>query len=202
MSSNPTDLNLHEAMKELAPPIAMEGKWSLVGERTHRVRRRGRVTRTISLAAATLAIAAVAYWGYAELGSGPAFLRIDNGAVIGDSGFTGTKPDLAEDLRTAWREVLLEGLWAGNIDALPEHPASLPSEFYSRPGNAFALPGEVELPWDRWRPLWVFGNELSAADVVAAFQAQAGSRPFIGVSAASRALEDGSSFGRGQYGPL
>ncbi len=165
-------------MKGLAPTITLEGKWRRVETKNHRARRRLRWMRSLRVAAAVLLLAGVGYLSYGGFRSDERIVGIDE-ALVKDGASAPRGFELGAYLGTAWRELLLEGLWAGNVETLPEHPAGLPPEFWREPQNPFSVPEDVELPWAEWKPLWVFGNELSADEVLAAFRSHGETRPFI-----------------------
>ncbi|MFH0915753.1 MAG: hypothetical protein V1912_04825 [bacterium] len=76
-----------------------------------------------------------------------------------------------------------QGLWAGNVKTVPEHPVSLSSEFFVRPVS----PAELVMP----TPLWIFANDLTPEEVAQAVDAAAEDQPvfvFLPTTAAEDAL--------------
>ncbi len=54
------------------------------------------------------------------------------------------------------------GLWAGNVETLPERPKSLPPEFWEEPQGSAETEGD--------QPLWIFANELTADELEAGIE--------------------------------
>ncbi|MCZ7662226.1 MAG: hypothetical protein M5U22_04455 [Thermoleophilia bacterium] len=178
MNEYQSDAELRRALKNLAPPIAVEGKWGRVQARTRRARRFGGLRKTVGLVAALGVISLAAPWAYGALRPAPPIVQIED-QVVGGGVSVPSKPDVAQELALAWRDVFLEGLWAGNVDTLPERPAGLSADFWQEPENPFEVPQDLTPSWNEWKPLWVFGNELAPQQALSAFQAQGERRPVL-----------------------
>ena len=125
MSDPSSESHLHSALAGLAPPIALDDKWNRIQARTaHRRRsRRLRIGACVICGLGALSLAVI--WACGAIRSPNPVL------VIGDDLTDATMTaaafcDVAEELRQAWRDEFLEGLWSGNVDTIPARPASLP----------------------------------------------------------------------------
>ena len=178
MSDPSSESHLHSALAGLAPPIALDDKWNRIQARTaHRRRsRRLRIGACVICGLGALSLAVI--WACGAIRSPNPVL------VIGDDLTDATMTaaafcDVAEELRQAWRDEFLEGLWSGNVDTIPARPASLPPEFWEEPANPLEIPSNLDPSFTEGKPLWIFANELALQEVLSAFQRESARRPVV-----------------------
>ncbi len=162
-------------------------------------RRKGAWSRTVRLVAlATSAVVVIAALGIGvsalahRLGNNGGVIVI-NDDTLGAVPATGTTEASALSpsvyLSQAWRDTLLEGLWAGNVDTIPQHPNGLSADFWEEPTNPLEIPEKLVPGWSQAKPVWIMGNELSPQEAVSSFRAQSETRPVL-VLAPPRELLD------------
>ena len=204
-----SDQELRAALHRLAPDVEEHGVWEALhsrggrkptrvplfasGERVFagnakpaRPRRASRTRRFIGFAAVTAIVLVAVVFGANALVER---MTEDHSVVVitddtmGPSSTAGSGEAAASspiaELAQAWRDMFLEGLWAGNVDTIPEHPAGLSSDFWVEPENPLELPMSLASSFEETKPLWIFADELDPEEVLSAFRTESGRRPVL-----------------------
>jgi hypothetical protein len=160
MDTHDTDKAIRSLYHRLEPRVNAEDFCRTLD--THLVSRKGRPARGRPLRAALvacLALVCVAAVGAAVYAAVTYVGQPHQVIVIADAP-TSTSGSSTTTTAFAREEFDFQGLWAGNVQTVPERPVSLPSQFYQEPGDpAQLVMGE---------PLWVFAGELTSEEAAAA----------------------------------
>jgi len=188
------DHDLRAALHRLAPEVVEDGVWEALHlQRKRRPRKRLLVPVAVGVAVVACIVAALLALGLV----GPR--DQDQIVYILDSpGVQATMVPGSDVPNIVWPQGQDWGLWAGNVEVLPESTMHLPPEFYTGPatpatapdlpqylrdaGMSFKPPSEIE------KPLWVFADEVDidqVADEISA--AREAGRPVLVVNVQSNA---------------
>ncbi len=188
MNDPSSDAELRSALTDIAPRITLDGKWDRVQTRSTRTRRVRRLAKGGALVAGLLITSLMLIWVIGAFRT-PNPVLVLGDALEGAAVSAPTQRDNAEELRQAWRDRFLEGLWSGNVDTVPERPASLPSEFWKEPDNPLEIPNDLDPSFEEGTPLWIFTNELPLERVLSVFDEESGKRPVLVFSPPAELLD-------------
>ena len=160
-----------------APVPTSSGRLLAQNAKPARPNRIPRTRRFVGLAAVTVIVLVAVGFGANALVER---MTEDHGVVVitddtmgpsstAGSGEAAVSSPIAE-LAQAWRDVFLEGFWAGNVDTIPERPAGLSPDFWAEPENPLELPTSLASSFEETKPLWIFADELAPGEVLSAFR--------------------------------